>query len=124
MNPTDLNRWIAEFLEPNPTWDKLGTGSLDPVISRGQAWVCPDRCITQLGESDGRDNSKPRDFCADPACTVMLQERLLRDGWNITYWADRKPAVSLTEQATMRRQINSDTLPLAFAKANGYMEEG
>ena len=72
----ELSRAIAEHIEPKPTWDKPGTGSMDLIVSRRGAWTIPETCITPYGASDMCYRHQPHNMVKDPAMTVMLLEKL------------------------------------------------
>lgn len=64
MSDEELNLWIAEFIDPKEgsVWDTPGQRIL--TCAGGWMWV----------DGHGRE---PRAFCSDPACTVMLMERMI-----------------------------------------------
>lgn len=69
MSDEELNMWIAEKLEPQPSHRtaprQVAPGS--PSICDG--WKCPG--WTEAGGYIWQ----PRAFCSDPACTMMLIQR-------------------------------------------------
>jgi len=80
-NPA-LNRKIAEALEPFETLPILGDelNVIDEsLLSPLKAWVA----VCNYADGD-IPKWLPRDFFNDPECTVMLQERLIEDGFEIT----------------------------------------
>ena len=107
MTPTDaaLNRWIAEF---------LGEGDKPcPDGPRGcESYICRPR-------SDGVwfHAGTYRDFCADPACTVMLMELLHKQTRSFL-------ALIQVQVDEMPSQDIKHAVAEAFALANGYREEG
>ena len=132
MTPTNdaLNRWIAEFLEPKPT------------IKPNRIRELPDG-ITAWWFDWTVEDWKPVDFCADAECTVMLMEKLPpNSAIDITHNCEtlairvKNDAVYTVVIDVLSRdglhrveyKAHGQTLgratALAFARANGYREEG
>lgn len=66
------SRWIAEKLEPEPTFDKRQMQS-EIWISDGNCWWRPMADAIHDYDMSG---PYPNNFLTDPACTVMLIENM------------------------------------------------
>lgn len=120
MTPSNdaLNRWIAEKLEPKPEWPDHDKGlSMAVYPSAGGCW--------EGGYGANGWHQDPIDFCVDPACTVMLMEKGRLNVMTNGFLALGGPWVAMCGDG---KQAYGDTVgyavALAFAKANGYREEG
>ena len=69
----ELSLWIAEKLEPAPAWTPLRKSReyLGTFYSDGKCWQ------RRFDGEQGQRPQEPRDMVNDPACTVMLMEKLL-----------------------------------------------
>ena len=114
----ELNLWIAKFLEPNPK--RRAKQPHESMTQRGSklgCWTFAFQC----------EDKQPRDFCNDPACTVMLMEKLLADFHIITLsvnFADSDRGMCVGQDETIRwGRTLGRAVAEAFALANGLEEK-
>ena len=68
LSDDQLNRWIAEKMEPHPFFD------IPPYPEEGQLLTSNDNCWTAI--NDGTSERVPKGFCADPELILMMMERI------------------------------------------------
>lgn len=140
MTPTNdaLNRWIAEFLEPKPSEPPRFSQDTSPNggwRTKFLGFGLVDSPPNQVGYPAPKLEWQPRDFCADPACTVMLMEKLLDRGFVLTFVPDKEiggsgkrvqlfvETLSGNRVASVENEPDKHAVALAFAKANGYQHD-
>lgn len=96
MTDAELNMAIAELIEPKPSNDHEYMAIGD--TSDGEGWVSGWDTNDETGIS--YPGWHPRDFCSDPACTVMLLERLVvaRGFVSLSAWISSPMRICLTGQ--------------------------
>jgi hypothetical protein len=134
MTDAEINRRIAELLEPTPKpWEFNDSHNFPKTLSKEQAWEYPmkvehwDSCAQHKGgrcdcdASHGLREARPRDFLHDWNCTGMLLERMpmaavgRNDDRTWDVWTNRFDGHPPVNDAQLQRAV-----ALAFLK----MHEG
>ena len=114
MSNDEINRTIAEFLEPKPIGSQV-----EGSISSGKVWL-------YVYHREGCEGCGwiPRDFCTDPELTVRLMKHFIDEEYHFTFWPQSDGSViahfsdSVSDMIEVRGELNM-LFPLAFIKAKG-----